>query len=209
MAQSDRLSLVRSATDGISLARCAIVAMRRCTATKRAPRPSVSASDGISCGCGLVDFSAEPFAFCAWRASACTSCASRLVSALAQQSSHRASCRDGVVGRLKALLVMQMQRRPLSHPSRALLPASSVRKLDAQAWEPLLLLSAPERRRRGKAMDELGWSHLSFSPLVSMREREKGYFPAVSAGRGGAGFPVTPPSILPQALCLPGPGCRR
>jgi hypothetical protein len=61
------------------------------------------------------------------------------------------------VSRLKALLVVQMQRRPLSHPSRALLPASSLmRKLDAQAWEPLLLLSALGQGRRGKAMDELG-----------------------------------------------------
>jgi hypothetical protein len=52
--------------------------------------------------------------------------------------------------------------------------------------------------------------HLPLSPLVSTRGFFSGTpFPAVLAGRGAARFPLAPPSILPQALCLPGPSCRR
>jgi hypothetical protein len=159
----------------------------------------------------------------AWPASARTSCASRLVIALARQSSHPTP----LVGWVKAPLAFQTQHRPLSLSSRALLPASSARSLGAQASEPLLLLpvggrdrplhltwwrgrgspspTVPGGRSRSKAMDEAGRSHLPFSPLVS---RGGGFFsgtpfPAVLAGRGGVGFPVTLHRSCPRLCACP------
>jgi hypothetical protein len=142
---------------------------------------------------------------------------SRLVIALAQQSSHP----KPLVGWLKAPLAIPMQHRPLSLSSRALLPASSARSLAAQASEPLLLLpagvrkrplhltwwrgrgspspTAPGGRSRGKEMDEAGWSHLPFSPLVPTRESffREPLFPL--SWQGGAARVSPSPSIEPAS----------
>jgi hypothetical protein len=81
----------------------------------------------------------------------CTSCASMLVIVFAQQSSHLTP----PVRWLKAPLAIQKQHRPLSHSSRALLPASSARSLAAQASEPLLLLPAGGRDRRRQLLGKI------------------------------------------------------
>jgi hypothetical protein len=59
-----------------------------------------------------MGFSAEPYAFCAWRASLYTPCAIRLAIALAQQSSH---CTP-MEAWLKTVLAIQMQPCPLVIP---------------------------------------------------------------------------------------------
>jgi hypothetical protein len=75
-------------------------------------------------------------------------------------------------------------------------------------WSPSP--TVPGGRSRGKAMDEAGWSHLPCSPLVSTREVFFRYPFSRCLGREGRrGFSRHPPQILPQALCLPGPSCRR
>jgi hypothetical protein len=125
----------------------------------------------------------------------------------------------------KTPLAIQMQHRPLSPSSRALLPASSARSLAAQASGPPLLLPAGGRdrplhltwwrgrgspsptalgaRSRGKEMDEPGWSYLPISSLVSMREGFWGVPLFPLSRQGGAARVFPSPSIEPASGFVP------
>jgi hypothetical protein len=77
-----------------------------------------------------------------------------------------------------------------------------------------LLFFSLHQGEEGAAGRWMSWAGVTFPFPGTSRLHERGFFSgtsflAVSAGRGGAGFPVAPPSILPQALWLPGPSCRR